>query len=79
MANYGENGYISFEKLWLLMEKKKLNKTYLRDRGIHSNTISKLVKNENVTMEVIAHLCSILNCSPGQIMDYVKVEKPANP
>lgn len=79
MANYGDNGRISFEKLWLLMEKKKKNKSFLRDNGIHANTISKLVKNENVTTEVIAHLCSLFGCSPGQIMDYIPPEKPENP
>ena len=26
MANYGENGYIDFSKLWDIMEKKELNK-----------------------------------------------------
>ena len=57
MANYGENGYIDFFKLWALMEKKELNKQWLKNNGLHSNTVAKLSKNENF-------LC----CEPLEIM-----------
>lgn len=30
MANYGENGRIEFNKLWNLMNKKELNKQWLK-------------------------------------------------
>lgn len=71
MANYGDKGYIDFSKLWTLMEKKKLKKTWLRENGIHSNTVSKLSKNENVTCDVIAQLCYLLKCQPKDIMQYI--------
>ena len=58
MANYGVNGYIDFSKLWNILEKKD------------SNTVAKLTKNENVTCEVICNLCKLLNCQPGDIMEY---------
>lgn len=70
LANYGQNGYIDFSKLWELMEKKELNKQWLKNNGIHSNTVAKLTKNENVTCDVICNLCRLLNCQPGQIMEY---------
>lgn len=71
--NYGENGYMDFEKLWNLLEKKKLNKQWLRNNGIHASTISKLVKNENVTCEVLCNICKLLKCQPEDIMTYVSV------
>lgn len=70
MAEYGKNGYIDFSKLWKILEEKNVNKQWLRNNGIHSCTISKLVKNENVTCEVIAHLCRLLNCQPADFMEY---------
>lgn len=73
MANYGNNGYIDFSKLWKLLEKRKVNKEWLRKNGVHSNTVAKLTKNENVTCEVICVLCKLLGCQPGQIMEYVSV------
>lgn len=70
MANYGDNGYINFSRLWELMERKNVNKQWLRDNGIHSNTVAKLSKNGNVTCEVICNLCRLLECQPGDIMEY---------
>lgn len=75
---YGYNGYIDFSKLWALMEKKKVNKQWLRNNGLHSNTVAKLSKNENVTCEVIAHLCKLLKCQPSQIMEYREMDERAN-
>ena len=69
---YGTNGVISFNRLWHYMNKMGYNKQWLRNNGIHSNTISKLVKNQNVTCEVIANLCNLLDCQPWDIMEYTK-------
>ena len=73
--NYGENGKLDFSKLWDLMDKKKLIKSDLRKYGLHSNTIAKLSKNENVTADVICHLCKILKCQPKDIMKYIPPEE----
>ena len=86
MAEYGKNGYIKFDRLWDLLESRSKNRQWLRNNGIHANTISKLNNDENVTCEVICHLCKLLNCQPGDIMKYVPdkkeqppVEKTENP
>lgn len=71
MANYGKHGTIKFDKMWAMMERVHIKKADLRNAGVHANTISKLVKNENVTTEVISHLCEILHCQPSDIMEYV--------
>lgn len=71
MAGYGKHGYIDFRKLWILLETKEKNKQWLRNNGLHANTVSKLVKNENVTCEVISHLCYLLECNPEDILEYV--------
>lgn len=70
--NYGENGILDFKKLWILMADKRLKKADLRKAGLHSNTVAKLTKNENVTADVICMLCKILDCQPGDIMEYKK-------
>lgn len=71
MAEYGKRGYIDFSKLWDQMSLQGINKQWLRNNGLHANTISKLTKNENVTCEVISHLCSLLDCQPGDIMKFI--------
>lgn len=69
-APYGYNGYLDFSRLWELMERKGHNKQWLKNNGIHSNTVAKLSKNENVTCEVLANLCHLLNCQIWEIMEY---------
>lgn len=71
MAEYGKNGYIDFSRLWKILEKKNLNKQWLRNNGMHANTISKLTKNENVTCEVICNVCKLLDVQPGDLMEYI--------
>ena len=53
---YGTNGIIDFSRLWELLARKGYNKQWLKNNGIHSNTVAKLTNNENVTCEVIDNL-----------------------
>lgn len=76
---YKEYGYIDFSKLWTLLQKKKLNRQYLINHGIHKTTLYKLVSNENVTCEVIAKLCYILDTQPKNIMEYIPVSEESAP
>lgn len=67
---YGKHGYIDFSKLWEYMKKHHINKEYLYRHGIHKTSIYKMQNNENVTCEVIARLCYILNTQPSKILEY---------
>ena len=63
---------ISYNKLFLLLECKGHSATYwLRQQGIHPATVNKLRKNERVNSDTINELCRLLNCQPGDIMEYV--------
>lgn len=72
LDNYGK---ITFDKLWLLLERKHLNKQWLLDNGIYKRTIYQLVRNENVTTETICKLCYLLKCKPQNIMEYMQPEE----
>ncbi len=69
---YGTYGVIDFDRLWDVLERKGHNKQWLKENGIHSNTVAKLSKNANVTCEVLAKLCNLLNCQTWEIMEYKK-------
>ena len=75
---YGENGYLDFDKLWKLLEKKNLKQQYLINNGIHRNTVYKLKNNDNITSEVICNLCKLLNCQPKDILEYIPNQKNQN-
>ena len=60
----------SYNGLWKLLIDKGINKTQLRDIvGISNQTLSRLSKNQNVSMEVLDRICSTFNC---EIEDIVK-------
>lgn len=62
----------SYDKLWKLIIDKKMNKTQLRDcAGITSSTLSRLSKNETVSMEALGRICKILECDICDIVEYV--------
>ena len=49
------------------MKKKDLEKT----AGISNYVISKMVRNENITVETVGKICKALNCTPNDIMEFV--------
>lgn len=65
---------IKYEKLFLLMNKKKMIKFDLRKAGVNPKVISALSKNQNVNTSTIQKLCKLLQCQPGDIMEYIDDE-----
>jgi len=66
---------ISYNKLWKLLIDKKLKKIELqRGSGISSNVLSRLNKDESVSMESLEKICLFLNCDFGDIVEIVKNE-----
>lgn len=49
------------------MKKKDLEKA----AGISNYVISKMVRNENITVETVGKICKALNCTPNDIMEFV--------
>ena len=61
---------VSYNKLWKMLIDKNMKKMQLKDAtGIGSTTLSKLSKNQPVSMEVMMKICGVLECNIGDIMD----------
>lgn len=64
---------VSYNKLFLLMEEKGIKKIDLRNTyKLNPKTVDSLSKNKSVTVDTIMQLCEILDCQPGDLMEYVK-------
>ena len=64
---------ISYEKLFVRMSEQGIKKIDLRNKyGLNSKTVNSLTHNRSVTVDTIMQLCEILDCQPGDIMEYVK-------
>ena len=61
---------ISYNKLWKLLIDRGMNKTQLKDAaGLSSSTISKMGKNEQISMDSMLKICKTLNCDIGDIVE----------
>ncbi|MEG1427897.1 MAG: helix-turn-helix transcriptional regulator [Oscillospiraceae bacterium] len=48
-----------------------------KEKLLSESTMQKFRNNEPISWENIATLCELLNCQPGDIMEYVE-DEPAN-
>ena len=63
---------VSYNKLWKLLVDKKMSKADLRKAAdIAPNTMTKLRRDEPVTLAVLGKICNVLECDYGDIMTYV--------
>ena len=64
---------ISYNKLWKLLIDKQMTKADLRRAaGIAPNTMTKLNRNEEVSMSVLIRICAVLNANIGDVMDLMQ-------
>lgn len=63
---------ISYNKLWKLLVDKKMSKADLRKTaGIAPNTMTRLRRDEEVTLTVLYKICNTLKVDIGDIMEFV--------
>ena len=64
---------VSYQKLFELMRQRGIKKIDLRTKyKINPKTVDSLVNNRSVTVDTIMTLCEVLDCQPGDLMEYVK-------
>ena len=67
---------ISYNKLWKLLIDKKMSKADLRKAaGIAPNTMTRLRRDEEVTLAVLNKICSTLDVDIGDIMEFTNDER----
>ena len=63
-----------------MLKEKGYNTTKLRrDKLLAESTIQQLRKGELVSWANISRICAMLNCQPGDILEYVPEELVQNP
>ena len=66
---------ISYNKLWKLLIDKKMSKADLRKAaGIAPNTMTRLRRDEEVTLAVLNKICVTLEVDIGDIMEFIPKE-----
>lgn len=64
---------VSYNKLWKLLVDKKMSKADLRKAAnIAPNTMTKLRRDEEVSLTILGRICAVLGANIGDIMDFVE-------
>ena len=67
---------ISYNKLWKLLIDRKMSKVTLRQKAkIAPNTMTRLNRDEQVSLTVLNKICSALSVNIGDIMDFIPEEQ----
>lgn len=63
---------IRYDKLFHLMINRKITNTQLKDMaGVSANIITRLKRDEYVSIESIEKICKALNCSVDEILEFL--------
>lgn len=64
---------VTYKKLFKLLIDRKMKKKELCEQArVSTATVSKLANDENVTVEILARICTALNCSFDDIVDVIE-------
>ena len=67
---------ISYNKLWKLLVDKKMSNADLRKAaGIAPNTMTRLRRDEEVTLSVLNRICIVLDVNIGDVMEFTNDER----
>ena len=67
---------VTYKKLWKLLIDKEMSKSELRENaGIAASTLSRMNKNEFVSLEVLIKICVALGCEIGDIIDITSTQE----
>ena len=64
---------VSYENLWVTMEKRNVTTyTLIHKYGINPRTINNLKHNKGITVDTLGRLCDILDCTPNDVITFIK-------
>ena len=64
---------VTYKKLWFMLIERNISKAQLRQiAGLSQSTLTKLNKNEYVSLEIITRICDALDCDIGDIIEIDK-------
>lgn len=67
---------VSYNRLWKLLIDKKMSVADLRRTAeIAPNTMTRMRKDQEVTMSVLEKICDVLDADFGDIIEYIRLDE----
>lgn len=61
---------LDYSPLWETMQRKEISQYSLLKAGIDNKTLDSLKKGNNITLLTLEKLCTILNCTPNDVVRF---------
>ena len=61
---------LDYSPMWETMAKKGITQYALIKAGIDNKTLDSLKKGKNITLVTLEKLCSILSCTPNEVIRF---------
>lgn len=61
-----------YSPLWETMQNRGVSQYQLLKAGIDNKTLDSLKKNKNITMVTLEKLCRIIDCSPNDVVRFLR-------
>ncbi|MBQ6935949.1 MAG: helix-turn-helix transcriptional regulator [Clostridia bacterium] len=61
---------IDYSPLWKTMAEKGISQYKLIKSGVDNRTLDSLKNNRNITMNTLAKICKIINCTPNDVVRF---------
>ena len=63
---------LDYSPLWRTMEEKGVSQYRLIKAGVDNKTLDALKKGNNITLLTLEKICTILDCTPNEIVQFQK-------
>ncbi len=71
---------VSYDSLWKSLIDKRISQTDMRKViGIAPNTLTKMKKDEDVSLRVLGKICKALDCDFKDMVEYIEDEEVSEP
>lgn len=62
---------LDYSPLWKTMEKTGISQYQILKSGIDNKTLDSLKKGKNITLLTLEKICTILNCTPNEVVRFI--------
>ena len=63
---------LDYSPLWATMKEKEISQYRLLKCGVDNKTLDTLKKGGNITLLTLEKVCSILDCTPNDVVQFTK-------
>lgn len=63
---------LDYSPLWETMQRKEISQYSLLKAGIDNKTLDSLKKGNNITLLTLEKLCTILDCTPNDVVRFAR-------